>query len=120
MSYGGEVRYGLNIYDYSLPRPVSVPPDAKLTSLSEQETDTRFFELDTDVDKLEIGGGGTLTDAFGSAFFDEDLPIGGDQDYCQQGPACLIWVCGYFFCWTLANRETESLLHCLTHLEKMP
>jgi outer membrane protein assembly factor BamB len=54
--------------------------------LSEQETDTRFFETNLVDYELEIGGG--QTDEFGSAFFDADMNIGGERDYCQQG-ACL-------------------------------
>lgn len=89
VSHGGDVEFGLNIYDYSLPRPVSRKPDITaddLTSnLSEQATDTRFFEVDTVEDQLTIGGGDA--NEFGSAFFDADMTIGGDQNYCQQG-AC--------------------------------
>ena len=87
--YGGDYTFAKGIFDPSL---IHQDPDLKLTSLSEQETDTRFFELDTIEDKLYIGGGGGggegLTDQFGSAFFDADASIGGDQDYCEQG-ACL-------------------------------
>jgi outer membrane protein assembly factor BamB len=90
VSHGGDVEFGLNIYDYSLVRPVSLKPDITaddLTSnLSDQETDTRFFETDEDADTLTIGGGGV--GQFGSAFYAGDKSIGGDQDYCQQG-ACL-------------------------------
>ncbi len=97
-TYGGDFTFARGIYDASL---ISGEADVGLTSLSEQETDTRFFELDTVEDKLYIGGGGGggggLTNEFGSAFFDLDLSIGGDQDYCLEG-ACLfaIGVRAYF------------------------
>jgi hypothetical protein len=87
--YGGDYHFGKGIYDASLIRPGSAPPDITaedlLTNLSEQETDTRFFGKDMVEYKLDIGGG--QTDEFGSAFFDADMSIGGEQDYCQQG-AC--------------------------------
>jgi outer membrane protein assembly factor BamB len=90
-TYGGDYAFGGGIYDSSLIRPGSAPPDITaddLTSnLSEQETDTRFFEVDTVADTLRIGRG--LTDQFGSALYAGDESIGGDQDYCQQG-ACLL------------------------------
>jgi outer membrane protein assembly factor BamB len=90
VSYGGDFRFGLNIYDYSLPWALSRKPDIsadELTSnISDQETDTRFFEVDTLVDELYIGGG--LSDQFGSAFYAGTETIGGQQNYCAQG-ACL-------------------------------
>jgi outer membrane protein assembly factor BamB len=83
VNYGGDYLFGKVIYDSSLIMPGSRKPDITaddLTSnLSEQETDTRFFEVDTILDELTIGGGGS--DEFGSAFFDADMSIGGDQDY---------------------------------------
>ena len=89
-SYGGDYLFGKGIYDGSLIRPGSTPPDITaedlISNLSEQETDTRFFEGDAVDYELDIGGG--LTNEFGSAFFDADMSIGGDQDYCVQG-ACL-------------------------------
>jgi outer membrane protein assembly factor BamB len=89
-SYGGDYLFGEGIYDASLIRPGSAPPDITaedlVTRLSEQETDTRFFDRDLVDYELIIGGG--TTDEFGSAFFEGDLSIGGDQDYCAQG-ACL-------------------------------
>jgi outer membrane protein assembly factor BamB len=88
--YGGDYLFGQGIYDASLIRPGSAPADITaedlLTNLSEQETDTRFFGKDMVEYKLDIGGG--QTDEFGSAFFDGDMSIGGEQDYCAQG-ACL-------------------------------
>jgi hypothetical protein len=96
VNYGGDYLFGKVIYDSSLIMPGSRKPDITaddLTSnLSEQETDTRFFEVDTILDELTIGGGGS--DEFGSAFFDADMSIGGDQDYrhhlysAQQGFRC--------------------------------
>ena len=89
-SYGGDYLFGKGIYDASLIRPGSRKPDITaedlVTSLSEQETDSRFFEKDMVDYELNIGGG--TSDEFGSAFFEGDMYIGGDQDYCQQG-ACL-------------------------------
>ncbi|MGD8990958.1 MAG: pilus assembly PilX N-terminal domain-containing protein, partial [Desulfobacterales bacterium] len=88
VEYGGNFEFGNNLA-WVNPRALSRTPDITaddLTSnLSEQESDTRFFEVDTVIDELYIGGG--QTDEFGSAFFDADLMVGGDQDYCQQG-AC--------------------------------
>jgi len=88
-TYGGDFTFARGIYDSSL---IHRQRDLGWSSGSEQETDTRFFEFDAIEDKLYIGGGrgggGGLTDEFGSAFFDADVSIGGDQDYCQQG-ACL-------------------------------
>jgi hypothetical protein len=89
--YGGEYLFGQGIYDGSLIRPGSRKMDTGLTSLSEQETDSGFFQLDTDIDKLSIGGGSAATNEFGSAFFNEDLSIGGNQNYCVQG-ACLFYL----------------------------
>jgi outer membrane protein assembly factor BamB len=87
--YGGNYLFGKGIYDSSLIRPGSRKPDITaddLTSnLSEQETGTDFFKVDTVDDTLTIGGGGA--GQFGSAFFDADLSIGGDPNYCEQG-AC--------------------------------
>ena len=89
-AYGGDYLFGQGIYDASLIRPGSRKPDITaedlVTSLSQQETDTRFFETNLIDYELEIGGG--LTDEFGSAFFKGNMSIGGDQDYCTQG-ACL-------------------------------
>jgi hypothetical protein len=89
-TYGGDYTFGRGIYDSSLMRPGSARPDITaddLTSnLSEQETDTRFFEVDTVADTLRIGR--ELSDQFGTALYAGDESIGGDQDYCQQG-ACL-------------------------------
>ncbi len=89
-SYGGDYLFGKGIYDSSLIRPGSAPPDITvedlLDNLSEQESNTGFFDKNLIDYELNIGGGGT--NRFGSAFFEGDLPIGGDQDYCAQG-ACL-------------------------------
>ncbi len=90
VTWGNAYALGMNIYDDSLIRPGARKPDITaddLTSnLSQQETDTRFFDPDETTDILTIGGGGT--GEFGSAFFDADLNLGGERDYCQQG-ACL-------------------------------
>ncbi|MEJ2728832.1 MAG: PQQ-binding-like beta-propeller repeat protein, partial [Deltaproteobacteria bacterium] len=89
-AYGGDYLFGKGIYDASLIRPGSRQPDITtedlLTSLSEQESDTRFFEKNLVDSTLEIGRG--TSDEFGSAFFEGDMFIGGDQGYCEQG-ACL-------------------------------
>jgi outer membrane protein assembly factor BamB len=89
VTYGGNYLFGKGIYDASLIRPGSRKPDITaedLTSnLSEQETGTDFFQVDTVDDTLAIGGGGA--GQFGSAFFDADMSIGGDPNYCEQG-AC--------------------------------
>jgi outer membrane protein assembly factor BamB len=89
-SYGGDYLFGKGIYDATIIRPGSRKPDITaedlVTSLSEQETDTRFFETELVDYELVIGGGTTYE--FGSAFFEGDMSIGGDQDYCAQG-ACL-------------------------------
>jgi outer membrane protein assembly factor BamB len=87
--YGGDYLFGKGIYDSSLIRPGSAPADITaedlVSNLSEQESDTRFFEKDMVDFELDIGGG---SNRFGSAFFEGDMSIGGDQDYCAQG-ACL-------------------------------
>jgi hypothetical protein len=79
----------MNVYDHSLIRPGSRKPDITaddLTSnLSEQESTPTFFDVDQDIDELYIGGGGT--GSFGSAFFDANMNIGGERNYCEQG-AC--------------------------------
>ena len=89
VEYGGDYLFGKGIYDSSLIRPGAAPPDITaddLTSnLSEQETGTDFFQVDTVEDTLAIGGG---AGQFGSAFFDADLSVGGEPNYCEQG-ACL-------------------------------
>jgi hypothetical protein len=90
VSWGNTYAQGVNVYDDSLIRPDSRQPDITAdeftSNLSEQETDTRVFEVDTVADTLRIGRG--LSDQFGSAFYAGDESIGGDQDYCAQG-ACL-------------------------------
>jgi outer membrane protein assembly factor BamB len=90
VSYGNSYRQGMGFYDHSLIQPGTRKPDItaeKLVSnLSEQESDTRFFETNLVDYELKIGGG--TTDEFGSAFFDADMNIGGERNYCQQG-ACL-------------------------------
>jgi hypothetical protein len=85
--YGGDYTFSKGIYYSSL---IPESGEIGLTTLSEQEHDTRFFELDTVEDILYIGGegGGGLTNEFGTALFDATLSIGGDEDYCVQG-ACL-------------------------------
>jgi outer membrane protein assembly factor BamB len=85
--YRGDYTFAKGIYYSSL---IPESGEIGLTTLSEQETDTRLFELDTVEDILYIGGegGGGLTNEFGTALFDATLSIGGDQDYCVQG-ACL-------------------------------
>lgn len=91
-TYGGDFTFGRGIYDSSLIRPGSATPDitsdefASTANLRESESDTRFFEVDEDEDKVRIGYG--LTDQFGTALYAGDESIGGDQDYCEQG-ACL-------------------------------
>jgi outer membrane protein assembly factor BamB len=89
VSYGNNYLQGMNAYDHSLIRPGSLKPDITaedlVSNLSEQETDTRFFETNLIDYELEIGGG--TTEEFGSAFFDASMNIGGERDYCQQG-AC--------------------------------
>jgi len=89
VAYGGNYLFGKGIYDASLIRPGSRIPDItaeELTSnLSEQETGTDFFQVDTVEDTLAIGGGGT--GQFGSAFFNANMNIGGEPNYCDQG-AC--------------------------------
>ncbi|MGD9241487.1 MAG: hypothetical protein PVG69_15765, partial [Desulfobacterales bacterium] len=90
--YRGDYTFGRGIYDSSLIRPGSAPPDitadefASTTNLRQNESDTRFFEIDEDEDKVRIGYG--LTDQFGTALYAGDESIGGDADYCEQG-ACL-------------------------------
>ncbi len=89
VEYGGDYLFGKIIYDASIipqPAPPDITAEDFISNLSEQETDSRFFETNLTDYELDIGGG--QTDEFGSAFFDADLSIGGDQDYCQQG-ACL-------------------------------
>ena len=87
--YGGDYTFAKGIYYKSL---IPGEGELKLTSMSEQETETRFFELNTAEDKFYIGGGGGsgggLTNQFGTALFNETLSIGGKQDYCVEG-ACL-------------------------------
>jgi outer membrane protein assembly factor BamB len=89
VTYGGDYLFGRGIYDSSLIQPGTRKPDITaddLTSdLSEQETSTDFFQTDTLEDTLTIGGGGV--GQFGSAFYDANLSIGGDPDYCVAG-AC--------------------------------
>ena len=88
-AYGGDYLFGKGIYDASLLRPGSRKPDITaedlVSNLSEQETDTRFFETNLVDYELEIGGG--TSNEFGSAFFDANMSIGGEQTYCEQG-AC--------------------------------
>ena len=89
VTYGGDYLFGRGIYDASLIRPVSAPPDITAqelaSNLSEQETGTDFFHTDTVESTLTIGGGGT--GQFGSAFFNANMNIGGEPDYCVAG-AC--------------------------------
>jgi outer membrane protein assembly factor BamB len=91
VSWGNAYTLGSNVFDDSIIRPGSRKPDITaedlVASLSEQETDTRFFETNLVDYELEIGGG--TTEEFGSAFFDANMNIGGERDYCQQG-ACLL------------------------------
>ena len=51
VSWGKDYSQGVSVYDDSLIRPGSAPPDItadEFTSgLSEQESDTRFFEVDS-------------------------------------------------------------------------
>ncbi|MGD8335198.1 MAG: hypothetical protein PVF11_16125, partial [Desulfobacterales bacterium] len=88
-TYGGDFTFARGIYHTEL-----IPGEGELglENLSEQETDTRFFEYVPLEDKFYIGGGsgggGGMTDEFGTALFDATLSIGGDQDYCEEG-ACL-------------------------------
>jgi outer membrane protein assembly factor BamB len=92
VEYGGDYLFGENISDTSFLQPGAAPPDITaddLTSnLSQQASDSRFFDPDEDTDILAIGGGSAVGSGFGSAFFNKDLSIGGDRDYCEQG-ACL-------------------------------
>ncbi len=90
VTWGDTYALAMNVYDQSVIRPASRKPDITaddLTSdISEQETSTDFFQVDTLEDTLTIGGGGV--GQFGSAFFDaEQFAIGGDPDYCVAG-AC--------------------------------
>jgi len=89
VEYGGDYAFGKNIswvpYRILSRRP-DITADDLTSNLSEQESTATFFSVDQNLDELYIGGGGS--DRFGSAFFNETLAIGGEQDYCQQG-ACL-------------------------------
>jgi outer membrane protein assembly factor BamB len=90
VTYGGNYLFGKGIYDSSLIRPGSRKPDITAedlaSHLSEQESGTDFFQTDLIEGTLNIGGG--LTKQFGSAFFNANMSIGGNPNYCQQG-ACL-------------------------------
>jgi outer membrane protein assembly factor BamB len=116
VSYGGDLRFGLNIFDYSLPWALSKKPDIsadELTSnLSDQETDTRFFEVDALADELYIGGG--LSDQFGSAFYAGTQTIGGQQNYCQQG-ACLFNLGVRVFFLLSFSQQGEGITFTLTN-----
>ena len=87
--YGGDYTFAKGIYYKSL---IPTEGELTLTTMSEQETESRFFELNPAEDKLYIGGGsgggGGLTNEFGTALFNATLSIGGDEDYCVEG-ACL-------------------------------
>jgi outer membrane protein assembly factor BamB len=89
VTYGGNYLFGKGIYDSSLIRPGSRKPDITAenlaSNLSEQETGTDFFQTDLVEGTLAIGGGGT--GQFGSAFFNANMNIGGEPNYCDQG-AC--------------------------------
>ena len=60
VSYGNSYLQGMNTYDQSLIQPGSRKPDITaedlVTSLREQETDTRFFETNLVDYELDIGG----------------------------------------------------------------
>jgi outer membrane protein assembly factor BamB len=88
--YGGDYLFGKGIYDASLVRALTADPDIStedfITNLEENERASTFFDRDMLEYQLNIGGG--TTNEFGSAFFNADMSIGGDQDYCVQG-ACL-------------------------------
>ena len=123
-SYGGDYLFGKGIYDASLIRPGSAPPDITaddLTSnLSEQESTATFFSVDEDLDELYIGGGGT--GRFGSAFFDADMSIGGEQDYCLQGACNFALGVRAFFLLEFVNRKqgdgiTFTLTNWVTNSE---
>ncbi|MGD9087821.1 MAG: PQQ-binding-like beta-propeller repeat protein, partial [Desulfobacterales bacterium] len=89
VAWGDAYALGMSVYDTEI-RPESSKPDFTaedlVTNLSQQESDTRFFEPNLTDYILEIGGGGT--NQFGSAFYSATRNIGGERDYCQQG-ACL-------------------------------
>jgi outer membrane protein assembly factor BamB len=90
VTWGDAYALGMNVYDDSLIRPGSRKADITaedlVTSLSQQESDTRFFEPNLIDFTLAIGGGGI--NQFGSAFYSAMRNIGGERDYCQLG-ACL-------------------------------
>jgi outer membrane protein assembly factor BamB len=88
VEYGGNYASGNNL-TWVPTRPMSsqadVTADDLTSNLSEQESSPSFFSVDQNLDELYIGGG--TSNEFGSAFFDANLMVGGDQNYCVQG-AC--------------------------------
>ena len=117
VSYGNSYLQGMSAYDHSLIQPGSREPDITaedlVSNLSEQETDTRFFETNLVDYELEIGGG--TTNEFGSAFFDASMNIGGERDYCQQG-ACLFNLGVRVFFLMDFNQQGEGITFTLTSL----
>jgi outer membrane protein assembly factor BamB len=118
--YGGDYLFGKGIYDASLIRPGSRKPDITaddLTSnLSEQESAGTFFSVNEDLDELYIGGGGT--GQFGSAFFNADMSIGGEQKYCDQG-ACnfALGVRAFFLLEFINQKQGDGITFTLTNWE---
>ncbi|MGD8613015.1 MAG: PQQ-binding-like beta-propeller repeat protein [Desulfobacterales bacterium] len=89
VSAGNAWALGINVYDREIrpeSRKADITAEDLVTSLSQQESDTRFFEPNLTDFELEIGGGGI--NQFGSAFYSATRDIGGERDFCEEG-ACL-------------------------------
>jgi hypothetical protein len=124
VSYGGNLTFAENIYDPSITRPNAIllgkygagapdiDSDRFTDNLTERETSSSYFSVDTDADTLTIGGGGS--DQFGSVFFDADMFIGGDEDFCVQG-ACEFALGARAFFLLEFNSQGEGITFTLTN-----
>jgi outer membrane protein assembly factor BamB/type II secretory pathway pseudopilin PulG len=86
--YGGTFNFSKNIFNPVYSPGLYTPDISKFTSESVRST-PGFITVDTGTNTISIGrgisGGGGA--AFGSVFFDADMSVGGDPNYCEQG-AC--------------------------------
>jgi hypothetical protein len=91
VSYGGEYKAGMDIYETSeIPALPDINANEFTSNLTENETSSGFISVDTDADTLNIGGGITPGDEnaeFGAGWYNADKSIGGTSNVCQAG-AC--------------------------------
>ncbi len=113
--YGGTWSFSNNIFNPNYSPHLLTADIPKFTSESPLST-PGFITLDSDAGTINVGSGvsGGASSAFGSVFFDADLDVGGEQDYCQQGACNFFLGVRVFFLLDFAS-QGDGLTFTLTN-----